>query len=117
MPVKPVRRTRVRPAVTIDAQDAVLTVMSSGVCVDGGVSDTREVIEVREFATNPAYVKVQAGVTKSLGDYEFLRVDVSISVPCYVEEIDTVYSAVAEKVSDRLTQEVEAYLGDGSDGN
>jgi hypothetical protein len=117
MPVTPLRRTRVRPAAVIDAQDAVLTVMSSGVCVEGGTSETREIIEVREFATNPAYVKVQAGVTKSLGDYEFLRVDVSISVPCYVEEIDSVYPAVAEKVSDRLTQEVEAYLGDGSDGN
>jgi len=108
---------RTRRAARIETNDAVLLVTASGICVEGGTKESREVIEVREFATNPAYVKVQAGVTKSLGDYEFLRVDVSISVPCYAEEIDQVFPIVAEKVSDKLTQEVEAYLGSNEDGN
>lgn len=110
--VTSVRRSRSKPAASIETHDAVLLVTASGITVEGGVKENREVIEVREFATNPAYIKVQAGVTKSLGNYEFLRVDISLSVPCYTEEIDAVYPVVAEKVSDLLTQEVESYLGD-----
>lgn len=73
--------------------------------------EKREVIEVRQFCTEPAYVRVSAGVTKNLGNYESLRVDVAINVPCYIEEIEAVQKRVAVMVSEMLTSEVEEYLG------
>lgn len=104
---KRVRRARTGDTLT---GQSVVTVQASGVCVENG--DRRDIIEVTQFVTEPAYVRVSAGVTKKLADYESLRVDVSMSVPCYVEEIDTVFPRVAARVSELLTEEVEAYLGD-----
>lgn len=101
------RRTR-RRTTTTSTEEAILTVTASGV----GISeDRREVIEVRQFAVEPATVRVNAGVTKSLSQFEFLRVDVSIAVPCYVEEIEQVLANVSDLVADALDEEVEKYLG------
>lgn len=101
------RRTRVRQSAHT-TQDSVLTVTASGV---GVAEEKRKVLEVRRFETEPAYVRVNAGVTKNLGNYESLRVDVSLSVPCYVEEISAVEKKVAALVADMLDAEVEEYVG------
>lgn len=74
-------------------------------------------VEVHEFATEPAYIRVNAGVTKSLAPYESLRVDVSLSVPCYTEEIDSIYEGVSQRVYELLEQEVDAYLNGEEDAD
>lgn len=102
-----VRRSRVRPAPQV-TQDAVMVVTASGVGVE---SEKRKVLEVRKFETDPAFVRVNAGVTKNLGNYESLRVDVSLTVPCYVEEMEAVQKRTAELVATMLDEEVEEYLG------
>jgi len=71
-----------------------------------------ETIEVQKFDVEPAYVHVRAGVTKNLGEYESLRVDVSLTVPCYMEQVDDVFDSVAEQVSGMLDDEVDKYLED-----
>ena len=101
------RRVRRREA-EVTTHDATVTVLASGVGID---EEKRKVIEVRKFETEPAFVRINAGVTKNLGNYESLRVDVAISVPCYVEEIETVQKRTAEMVADMLDAEVEEYLG------
>lgn len=102
------RRTRSREAERVETHDATVTVMASGVGID---EEKRKVIEVRKFVTEPAFVRVNAGVTKNLGNYESLRVDVAITVPCYVEEVEAVQKRTAEMVADMLDSEVEEYLG------
>lgn len=99
------RRTRTNVQAT---HEATVSVLASGVGVD---EMKRKVIEVRKFETEPAFVRVNAGVTKNLGDYESLRVDVAITVPCYVEEIETVQKRTAALVADMLDTEVEEYIG------
>lgn len=107
--VERVGRTRTRTReVEQTTQEAVATVYSSGVGVD---AEKRKVIEVRQFVTEPAYVRVNAGVTKNLGNYESLRIDVSVSVPCYAEEIEKVEKRVASMVADMLDAEVDEYVG------
>ncbi len=101
------RRVRRRGS-EVTTHDATVTVLASGVGID---EEKRKVIEVRKFETEPAFVRINAGVTKNLGNYESLRVDVAISVPCYVEEIETVQKRTAEMVADMLDTEVEEYLG------
>ena len=64
-------------------------------------------ISVREFKTAPAYVEVRAGVTKNQGNYESLRLDVGVKIPCYVEEITEVEKQASEWVDDRMTDKLE----------
>jgi len=68
--------------------------------------------EVEVFEVEPAYVRVSAGRTKNMGNYESLRVDVSITVPCYKETIEETFEAVGDEVEDMLDYEVSRYLND-----
>jgi hypothetical protein len=97
------RRTR-RPVVA--TADEVIRVMTSAFGVE---ESEREDIEARKFAVEPAYVRVNAGVTKNMGNYESLRVDVSITVPCYTEEVDDVQARVSDRVADLLADELKKY--------
>ena len=76
-----------------------------------------EVVEkkVEVFEVEPAYVSVKAGVTRSLAQYEFLRVDVSIMMPCYKEMVNETYESVADMVSEMLENEVDQYLNPEED--
>jgi hypothetical protein len=74
------------------------------------VDEIRET-EVHIFETEPAYVRVNGGTTKNLGNFESLRVDVSISVPCYVEDVESTFVAVADDVATKLEEEVAEYMG------
>ncbi len=68
--------------------------------------------EVEEFEVEPAYVRVNAGRTKNLGNYESLRVDVSITVPCYKETINETFEAIGDEVEEMLDYEVSRYLNE-----
>lgn len=111
------RRSRIRAA-TQETHEAdavsVVSVKSSGVSVP---EEKRKIISVERFVTDPAFIRVSAGVTKNLDNYEFLRVDIAVTVPCYVEEIDKVQPRVANMVAGMLDEEVEQYMAQGGDSN
>jgi hypothetical protein len=109
--VQRVERTRsTRPRENIEAtEEAVVTVMASGVGIE---EERRKPLKVSKFVTEPAYVRVSAGVTKSTGNYESLRVDIAVTVPCYTEEIEKVQKRTADMVSEMLDAEVRAYMGE-----
>jgi len=67
------------------------------------VSEDR--IRIRPFATNPATVSVKAGATVNLGNFESARIDVMLSMPCYVEEVNFIYEQVKDWVDDRVQKE------------
>lgn len=71
----------------------------------------QEVMETRQFepGEHVAYVRVSAGTTHNLQDFNSLRIDVSITLPCRVGEIDEAYAAVSEKVSELHTKEAELW--------
>lgn len=60
--------------------------------------------------STPAYVdptclvEVGMGYTKNMGDYEFVRVDVKLSMPAYPHEINDVYEHVQTWVDKKLEQ-------------
>jgi hypothetical protein len=74
-----------------------------------GQEKQTEEIYVQRFEVDPAYVRVNAGVTRNLGNYESLRLDVSITVPCYVEQIQETFDAVSTRVAALLESEIEKY--------
>lgn len=83
---------------------------------DGPYHDERheETILTRRFSEGeqPAFVKVGAGLTLPLGaQFEMLRLDVSVSLPCLPEEIDDTYEIASDWVADRIAEEETAWLG------
>jgi hypothetical protein len=76
-------------------------------------TEENETIEkdVHLFITDPAYIRVNAGVTKNMGNFESLRVDVSITMPCYREAVEEVFEVLSDKVATLLDNEVDQYLG------
>lgn len=76
-----------------------------------GADEKEKVIElaVEQFVTDVAFVRVNAGVTKNQGNYESLRIDVSITYPCYKEQVAEVFPRVAEMVAGYLDSELDNY--------
>ncbi len=67
-------------------------------------------VKVRPFITDVARVGVKYGLSKEVGDGNWVRVDVSIECPCYKEEMVEVYNQLQdlgdkliEMESDRIT--------------
>ncbi len=75
---------------------------------------SNERIRIRPFVSNPASISVKAGITINLGNYESGRVDVMLTMPCYPEELDSVYEDVKAWVDSRVEhekREIETAIG------
>ena len=46
-----------------------------------------------------------AGLTLSLGNYEFVRLDVSVKLPCIIEELAECHAAAQAFVEQKLTEQ------------
>ena len=73
------------------------------------LSEKTDVLDVEVFQADPAFVRISHGVTKNIGDYESLRVDVAVTVPCYREQVDAVTKDLGEYVATVLERELDAY--------
>ena len=80
--------------------------------VKTGKTEKNEVLEekmmVHEFASSPAEVGFSLGMTMNIGDFESVRLDISVKMPCYVEEVDDAYVYVQKWAEDRLKTERDA---------
>lgn len=74
-----------------------------------GISEERtdDKIAVKPFIVEPAYVNYSEGATINVGNYQSVRIDVGISLPCYVEEIDDAFIKAKEIVSKKIDEEIE----------
>lgn len=74
-----------------------------------GEAETKnEELKVSCFVTEPAKVSVGMGLTVNLGNYESARIDVSVVVPCYREEIDDAYAFAHRWAETRIGEEVKS---------
>jgi hypothetical protein len=64
-----------------------------------------ESIAVHKFQTDPAEVSVSCALTINLGNFESAKITVSVSIPCYKEEIDDAYDFAQKWVENRIEQE------------
>lgn len=65
-----------------------------------------ETLAVHRFLTAPATVGIDLGLTINTGNFESARISVSVSVPCYREEIDGAYEWAKNFVEERIKAEV-----------
>lgn len=72
---------------------------------------TEEVLGVRRFkdGEHPAYVRVSAGMTINMGDFNSLRIDVSVTLPCLPEEIESTYEEASERTAQFVSIEQERW--------
>lgn len=73
-------------------------------------------VEIRVFETQPASVSAKAGRTINLGNYESVRIEVGVSIPCYAEEVEVGLEAASSLVGQFLAQEeakLKAILNNG----
>jgi len=82
---------------------------------EGPIDEETEFLEVRQFVTPPAQVGVSLGLTINMGNYESARLDVSINVPCYQEEVEGAYTFARQFVEDRLVGEKKKIMGKKKD--
>lgn len=104
------KNTRMKLKPSASGKEGKLVVSRTRVWWENGeeseeVSEENEPITVRPFATDPVYVSVKKGFTKQPRRYESIRVDVSLTFPCYVEEAAQVYQEVSDKVEELLDEE------------
>jgi len=88
--------------VQIEVREAILEVRKT---VLGQEAVKQERIRIRPFQTNPASISVKAGATVNLGNYESARIDVMLTAPCYIEEIDDMFEHVKDWVDARMIKE------------
>lgn len=75
---------------------------------NGGAAETHEeTLEIHRFATEPAKVSVEMGMTINLGNYESARVSVVLAVPCYLEEVDRTFAWAKKWVEEKTLEEAD----------
>lgn len=77
-----------------------------------GGKEREETLLERTFpaGVEPASVRVGAGLTISTGNFEFLRIDVSVTLPCLPSETREGYEQASEFVADFLNEEEAKWL-------
>jgi hypothetical protein len=66
----------------------------------------QEKIEIKKFETSPAHVMYSNGATISMGNYESAKVEIGVTLPVYMEEIDEAFKVAEKIVNERLDKEV-----------
>ena len=79
--------------------------------------ENTETEAVPDLPAHPAYVEVNAGLTKNVGNYESVRCGVSVSVPCHprVKAIRIAHSKVSNLVSELLEIEYDKAMEEFED--
>ena len=97
------------PKKRTEAKEAYVEVSST---VLGHTKKKVQKIRVKPFVTDTATVSVKNGMTIPTGDYQSARVDVMIAVPCYVEEIPTMFKKVEKLVDKLISKRIDGITGE-----
>lgn len=73
-----------------------------------------EVVAILQFDGPVAHVRRGYGLTLNLSNYESARLDVSVTVPCYLADVDVADEWARQWVERRVVHEVENVRGKGS---
>lgn len=82
-------------------------------------SETLDTIRVPVFATEAARIRVHGSITRNMGDFNSVRVEVMLELPLLPEmsEVDRVYGIASGWVDARMAQELERATNGSGTGN
>ncbi|NOQ30171.1 MAG: hypothetical protein GQ570_03515 [Helicobacteraceae bacterium] len=78
------------------------TTMKTGSEVVSESSTEEAVGDPKGYSEPTCNVGVSVGVTRNMGNYNSVKVQVSLNMPCYIEEIDPVYEFTKEWVDNKV---------------
>ena len=118
MPAKPLPRTRAAAA----AQRGEVQTSSSLTHMKSKNKDNQQLGE-RHSSENiastcikgpVAYVEVGVGQTINTGNFNSLRLDVRVTIPCGVDEIESTYQFASETAAHYINRERDAWMTEGA---
>jgi hypothetical protein len=59
----------------------------------------------------PAMVRVSGGLTINQGNFESLRIDCSVTIPCHRSKIEEAYQIASDFVADKVAEEETNWMG------
>jgi hypothetical protein len=71
---------------------------------------------IMRFLTQPAKVAVKYGATLNMGNFESVRVDIMVEMPCYKEDVDELYKVIADYTESLITEHVAEIKDTASGG-
>lgn len=76
-----------------------------------GSDEENSIIDILQFETDHlASVSAKFGVTISMGAWESCRFDAMVTVPCYIEEIDSAMKFAEKKAEEYTRAQASEYL-------
>lgn len=89
--------------------------VSSGKVVDSKANEKTFPVKLKDLSGNVTKIKVSGGLTKNMGNFESLRVDVAIEMPCPAtpDGIEKAYQYCAAWVPKRINDMVQGYVQEG----
>lgn len=76
--------------------------------------DNKEVEVLRQKFSEEspaAFVRVGAGLTINMDNYESLRIDCAVTIPCRPDSLDEAYQIASDFVADKISEEQTNWLG------
>ena len=115
-PVKPPKAPRA-PKRTIEVQGEQGYILVKRAKLNMGKAihekEDYETVMVPSFTGPVARVKVMSSVTRNLGDYNSVKVEVGLDLPCYECDIEHTYNQAADWVSAKIESELEEGSSNG----
>ncbi len=82
---------------------------------DGPYYDSEREVEVMRATFSEeepaAFVRVAAGMTIKIADYESLRIDCAVTIPCRRDQIEEAYVIASDFVADKIAEEETNWMG------
>lgn len=112
MPIRPAETSAYgngpqAPQQAVEAHSPILWVERTFPLGKGETREERQ-LEARIFVTQPATVKAALSRTINLGNYESIRIEVGVTLPCYTEEVETGIEQATAMVGKFITDEEAA---------
>lgn len=78
---------------------------------------TEKTLDIRPFVTDVAHARIKVGRTVNIGDCNFVRLDVDVSIPCYKEEMTEAFEearAILRREFALMVEELRLEIKKGS---
>lgn len=95
----------------VAAQSFVSVLKKKGREIPKVIKDESEIVMVRQFVTEPAMIRRGYALTINMGNFESAKIDVSISIPAYIEEMHDVDAYARDWCEQRIVQEKNEVMG------
>lgn len=103
----PVRQRSRARAINVESQEGMIVVRRT--CYGDETEETQETVRVPVFETDSGRLRVNGGITRNMGDHNFVKVEVMLELPVLpvMSEVDRVYDMVTRWVDARIQQELD----------